>query len=397
MTYGYMVNIIRWCLAGFLLILPFQRNIGIISSGLGMMHFISYLDEIVVVAFAPLAIIKLYKDMKFKNQFCLAMLIQMGLFVIVGLIEGFINANAPSVTSVGIFDYLKNFVVIIIYFTFFTDADDFKKIFRLVMAAAIIIGIIAFMQEIWAMISVYVLKKDISDPFNYIFNYMDINLTTGYWRFGMFRAPSLTTTSIISGLYCLLVFNIYMWTTKKINIVVAVSLLSGVFTSISRIVYTGFMLVAGLQMFRGRRWMVLFLIPVMFLIFFMGHYRDFNVAGFINNEDFLSTKEAETEEEQQRLMEIEVKRNDSPSNKSSEERLREYSRDKAVEIWKDHPLWGVGPGMFGSVISLKFNSHIYNEYNFSMINYLKFLGNIDNFGFSYWLKWELSAFQFLLE
>jgi len=43
---------------------------------------------------------------------------------------------------------------------------------------------------------------------------------------------------------------------------------------------------------------------------------------------------------------------------------REYTRDKAIEIWKDHPFWGVGPGMFGGAVSVIFKSHFYEEYNF---------------------------------
>ena len=41
-----------------------------------------------------------------------------------------------------------------------------------------------------------------------------------------------------------------------------------------------------------------------------------------------------------------------------------YSRDKAMEIWGNHPFLGVGPGMFGGVISVKFHSHIYEEYGY---------------------------------
>ena len=43
---------------------------------------------------------------------------------------------------------------------------------------------------------------------------------------------------------------------------------------------------------------------------------------------------------------------------------RVYTMNKSLEVFKDHPILGVGPGMFGGVISVIFNSHVYDEYNF---------------------------------
>ena len=127
--------------------------------------------------------------------------------------------------------------------------------------------------------------------------------------------------------------------------------------------------------------MISLLIPVMCLVFFMSNYRDFNIIEFVNYDDVLSAEEVQKNHRYGNLTEIQDEKNDSDTPESGVEHLRGYSRDKALEIWKDHPLWGVGPGMFGAMVSLIFNSHIYNEYNFIMINYLRFLGNIDNFWF----------------
>jgi O-antigen ligase len=46
---------------------------------------------------------------------------------------------------------------------------------------------------------------------------------------------------------------------------------------------------------------------------------------------------------------------------------REYARHKALEVWKDHPVWGVGPGMFGGAVATKYISPMYEEYNFTVI------------------------------
>jgi O-antigen ligase len=35
---------------------------------------------------------------------------------------------------------------------------------------------------------------------------------------------------------------------------------------------------------------------------------------------------------------------------------RKYTNHKAMQVWKDHPLWGVGPGMFGGLNSIMYNS-----------------------------------------
>ena len=387
-----MLVIIRWCLIGILISLPFNSTLDIIMSSVGIPHVISYLDEVAVVIFAPLALFRLYKDKRIKDNLCSTLLIQIGLFVVIGLTEGIINGNAPLVTALGTFDYMKNFIIIIIYFAFFTDVDDFKRIFSFIMVVAVVMGAISFIQEAWALSSVHILKKDLTNLDNYIFNNMKSNLAPGYWRFGIYRAPSFMTTSIVSGLYCLLVINIYLWTTKKANFGVVVSLLSGIFTSISRIVFTGFTLVAGFQFLKGRRWIGLLLIPVTGFVIFMATYRDFNVMEMINPNNFLTKEAAETKINHEYLMEGEYETNDPRFLESDEERLREYSRDKAIEIWKDHPIWGVGPGMFGAAVSLKSNSHIYIEYNFIKINYLRFLGNIDNFWFQLYAEMGIVGF-----
>jgi O-antigen ligase len=52
-----------------------------------------------------------------------------------------------------------------------------------------------------------------------------------------------------------------------------------------------------------------------------------------------------------------------------------------MEIWKDHKALGVGPGMFGGVISIVFNSPVYKEYNFSQkwYDFMKPFRSLDQF------------------
>lgn len=366
---------IRWYLIGVLLFLPFQRKMALLASNPDLSYFITYLDEITIIVFLPLAIVRLYTTGNIKNPLCLALLFSVFFLVLSGFISGFVNGNSLITTMAGIFDYTKNFLVVFIYLAFFTELREFKKILRLLLAIAVVLGAIAFIQELWALSSVYIFGKDIDNPNNYVFQKeTGVELLKNYWRFGIFRTSSLMVSTINSGLYSLLILNIYLCITKKVNYAVIAALFSGIFTSVSRIVYMGFVFVAGLQIFRGRRWLVILFIPVLILLLFMGSYRDLNVSKIINSEmknveDLLSVKGVETESAE----------NNSIETNSQGEHFRESSRKKALEIWKDHPLWGVGPGMFGGVVSLMFNSHIYNEYNFKQENYLRLLKSIDSF------------------
>ena len=45
-------------------------------------------------------------------------------------------------------------------------------------------------------------------------------------------------------------------------------------------------------------------------------------------------------------------------------KYRVYTFFKGLDILEEHPVWGVGPGMYGGVISLMFNSPLYDTYPF---------------------------------
>jgi len=49
---------------------------------------------------------------------------------------------------------------------------------------------------------------------------------------------------------------------------------------------------------------------------------------------------------------------------TSEDYFRRYTILKSVEIWKDHPLLGVGPGMYGGWITPGFRSPVFEKYQF---------------------------------
>ncbi len=342
---------------------------------------IKYLDEISIIFFFPISLIILYKQKCINHPFVKALLFSLASFVMVGFISGFVNNSSFIISAVGVFDYMKNFMVIIIYFTFFRTRDEFNRIFSLLLFVSIVLGVVAFIQEAWAMGSLYIFKKEISNISNYIFQKeMDIELLQSYWRFGIFRTSSLMVSTINSGLYSLLIFTIYIGINRKVNFAIVAALFSSVFTSVSRIVYTGFILVSGLEIIKGRRWPIILLVPVVTLLILMSNMWDLNVLEFLNKDDMTPVSEIASEKVENISMEIKGKVAAPVLQIETEvQHYREYTREVAVKIWKDYPMLGVGPGMFGGVVSVLFNSHVYAEYNFVQGSYFERLKSIDNF------------------
>ena len=192
-------------------------------------------------------------------------------------------------------------------------------------------------QEIWAVGSRYVLGKDIADKKIYIFTklfYSTKDLSSDAfnmkWRYGIYRAESLVGQSTLLGYYSLLVFTIYIFFQRRINWIVFVLILSGVLASGSRMVYTALAFIFCIFIFKDKKRFLFLLIPLLIVTGYMGI-----ITADIDSFDLQGQS------------------------------YRSYARDKSIEIWKDHAFWGVGPGKYGGTISVKFPSHIYEEYNFS--------------------------------
>jgi O-antigen ligase len=280
----------------------------------------------------------------------------LALFGICGLISGIVNGNSLPVTALGTFDYLKNFLAIFIYSAFFRNFNEFRKLFRLLLIIAIVLGAVALIQFIWAMGSVYILGKDITDKSVYIFSNIPVNdigtLKNVIWRFGIFRTQSLTYHAYILGLFNLLILTIYFYTEKRMKIKTVIPLLSGVLTSVSRMAYGGLFFVALLQLIKRKKWIILL------LLIFTGIFA-FN--------------------------KINHGKNISPEYFD----IRAQTRHMAVEIWKENPVFGAGPGMFGGIVSIKYNSPYYDLKNYEKYKIypialvmLKQVGGIEQF----WLQ-----------
>ena len=142
-----LTNIIRIWLTILLVIIPFQHRIYITIRAWNtqLSTFFNRLDELTVLIILPIAIREIYKNYKNRNSYIqpyFILLFPIFAISISGFISGMINANSLFITSLGTFSYIKYFLVIFIYAAFFTEFDDFKKIFSYILIVAVIVGFI---------------------------------------------------------------------------------------------------------------------------------------------------------------------------------------------------------------------------------------------------------------
>jgi hypothetical protein len=293
---------------------------------------IAYLDELTVVVFLPVSIIRLYRKRELQDW--LYLLLPVIALCLSGFISGMKNGNQLIVTVLGVFDYIKNFIVIFIYAMFFRGLKYPKKLFRIMLIITIFLCFVAIIQELWAISNRYIISKDLYNISYFLSN-------NRAWRFGFYRASSLMHHPNMFALYTLLIFTIYLCMEKKIKLTVIIPLCTGILVSISKVAYMGLIIVMGMKVFKDRRLLVvLLLLFSLIFIFSTSFFLNFKILEQLEGEHYIFPSDA---------------------GKVS---LRSYVRDRALEIWKDYPFWGIGPGMFGGVISVKYYSFIYEEYNF---------------------------------
>jgi hypothetical protein len=354
--------------------MPFQHTIVKIAklwSTTGLATFFNRLDEFTIIIFFPIAAIVLYRNNKILNGRYLSLFLPIFALGVVGFTSGILNANPLLTTVHGIFDYVKYFLVLFIYIAFFREYSEFKRLFHILLIVAIFLGAIAFIQETWALGNRYVLQRNINTDIFYLnlTSFINPQAKQDYfelWRFGILRVSSLMINSNVLGLYMLLMLVIYTQIVKKVNFAVFIPLFSGIFGSVSRVTYMSFLLLGGIQIFRGKKWWVFPLIPVVIILFYLSPLPD-----YIKSKSIFG-KLLKTSIETVEIHEV---------PRWTWDAFRVYTREKAIEIWKDHILLGAGPGMYGGGISLKYKSPIYEEYKFDPTRrfFLEHAKTIDQF------------------
>lgn len=326
-----------------LLILPVKDNIPLLIgwSNNSALTIYNYLDELTVAIYFLPAIWLLYKNREELPSFYFYLILAIFVFCLSGEISGMINGNSFFVTTMGIIDYIKSFLVFFIYAAFFRTYEEFRKIYRLLLITAVFFGLLSFAEEMWALVNRYLLGKNIYN-IDYLLN-KTLYIPELAWRFGLYRATSLFNNANSFGFHCLLILVVYLQAAKKRNKIILFILFCGIYFTLSRMVYAGFLFIVGtIIVFKKRRLIrfiaVVTLIPVVILLIYMAAFPDFNLISYMSGGDIHSDDAIP---------------------------FRVYTVNKSMEIWKDHPIWGVGPGLFGGVVSLICNSHIYRLYDFN--------------------------------
>ena len=305
---GILLNEILYfsCLL-ILIFLPFQRFLVQEIK----VDKLMWLDEIFVLFSLFLFFLFILYFGKIKKE-AFKILLCLFLLFILGLISGIYNGNKVVVSILGSFDYIKNFLIIPFFGLITVSEKKAYRIYKILHWLALffcLVGIIQFIS--------FYLRSDIS-------NYEV--------RFGIPRVPSLLGHPNMFGLYSLLFFILDFSLYQKIrwqNLLLAI----GIVLSVSRMVWIAFLVCLIYLLLYNKNKISKVLITLIFVFMLFNILYSF----------YLKT-----------VKELSV-----------EDYYRGYTLKKSLEIWKEHPLLGVGPGMYGGIISVIFDSPIYKAYNFS--------------------------------
>jgi len=338
-------EIIKWWLLTIPLLLIIQS---ICAKSLERMSFtmlargVKFLDEITIAMLILPSIYILYKRRWLVNPLYLILTIPLIAFCIFGIISGLKNNNSLIITSLGIFDYIKYPLLIFIYAAFLPESGYFKKIFRFLLIAGIVISIGVLLEEGSVLFFRYILGRDIRDPMVYILRPLPISMEAvdAAWRFGIYRAGLFLSSNTV-GYFLLLCLVIYIYTAEKKNMLVISSLVLAILSTVSRSAYASLFILAVIQILKDKKTLLL---PVLFIFLSLMTYMS------------LVSRVGET----------------------GDYTFRSVVVQQAIKVFNDHPVFGVGPGMYGGMVSLYFKSPLLERYYIP--NYMRrYIGGIDQF------------------
>jgi len=302
-------SLVRYLIFSFLVFIPFQR---IIKFYLKLPNEFNWSDEIFVIIIVIFGFVKIKTICRTGVLF----LIFLSFFGVMAMISGLVNGNPFLVTVLGVGDYAKYFLVIPFIGLFINKREYLDLLLRTLHILTLIFCIVAIIQFFCHLAGV---------PLSILGEGM-----YSLRRFGILRVSSLLTHPNIFGFYTLLFFTIDIHVHRRLrwqNVLFSL----GIVLSTSRMVWAAF--VAILILFflanssRWKRFQPAIVVGIMtFLVF---SYNVFVSMGWVYA-------------------------------------FRVYSYFKSLSILKDNLVWGVGPGMYGGIISLLFHSPVYEKYNFSL-------------------------------
>ncbi len=322
-----------WLVFALLIILPFQS---LIQNRLDIPFRFTWIDEVFILLCCTLSFLYILYSGKMKVA-CGQILATLLLVVFIGFLSVCHNSVSHKIGIGAIFNYIKNFLPIVFFSAFFIPKNKFVLLFNILKGVAIGLCTFAIFQEVVFLLGLPVEKLILPDEYTYTFN-----------RYGFFRTPSLMWHPNELGIYALLFFVLNYSLTRRLqwqNII----LLSGVFLSGARTVWAALFLALFYLLIQKNKKFV----GVFFVVFIIA-------------------------------VSILVPRAITADEVTSENYFRKYTILKSLEIWQDHPLLGVGPGMYGGWTSIGFDSTVFQAYGFEQrwIEAIERSKTLDSFWFA---------------
>ena len=315
-----------------LVFLPFQT---LIQKQLKLPYQAMWVDELFVVVAFTLFFLGLSYKGRIKTQ-AATILLALFLVGVIGVTSAVYNKNAIVISFGGTFNYIKCFLIIPIFYLFPIPKRKVMRLYKLLHSLALFLCLVAILQEVTFFLGGDVSKIGASDAFVYI-------------RFGLMRTPSLMGHPNVFGLYSLFFFLLDFSLHRRLrwqNLL----LLSGIILSGSRMVWAAFYVTFFYLLVQRKKVLLLMFVLVTTIV----------IAVAIR---YLQTSEELT----------------------SETYYRKYTVLKSIEIWKDHPFLGVGPGMYGGWFTLRFDSPVFQKYGFEprWLEMMKKHRTLDSFWFQH--------------
>jgi len=311
--FPFILQKMSWGIITLLLVfIPFQMNV---QKWLKMPAQFMWIDEfLIVIAFILFSFNLSYYGKIKKGSFVISL--SSLLIVIVGVVSALNNSTPFIISSGAVFNYIKNFLVIPIFCLFIIPKPYILGLYKILHRLALIFCIIAILQEMCYFLGLPVEILGASTDYVYL-------------RFGFMRTPSLLGHPNVFGLYALLFFILdfslyrrFRWQNMLF--------LSGIFLSGSRIVWVAlYFSLFYLLIQKNKKIIATFILMTIAIACILLPY--------------LSTSKEVT----------------------SETYFRRYTILKSIEIFKDYPIMGVGPGMYGGWITSEFTSYIFDKYQFA--------------------------------
>ncbi len=325
----------------FLLILPFQYLLSSTVSGISpiIAKCINFADEGVFLIFACLLLVSVFLSRRTLELKIYPFTLYIFLFVIVAIFSLVINAVGLLQGCSGIFEVLKNILVLYVFASLGYSKDELIKLIKQLITVGVILGVFSVISETLALINGWGIGRFVL-PEKRMGLYRDFSLTgQGTWNY--------------LAIYLTLLFFLANYVIKyKIRRQMSLfALFAGIILTLSRQGWASFGMM-GILLNKKLRILALILILL---------------AGWL-----LVTKIDEF---------------------NPKYYFRGFTYLKSFEILQDSPLLGAGPGMFGSTTASIWDSPYYKHWPREFRRMVLSMRSIDTFWASIWGEFGILGFS----